>query len=206
MARDGEPRPRRPALVVDDDPAAAELICGLLESAGYGVTVAATGEEALERVRIEAPHVVVLDVCLPVISGYEVCVELRRMFGEGLPIVFVSGARTDSYDRVAGLAVGADHYLAKPFAPDELLISVRRLVRRSAPLSAASASGLTKREREVLALMAEGLAPREIATRLVLSPKTVATHIGHVLEKLGVHSQAQAVAVAYRGDLVNGHS
>ena len=118
----------------------------------------------------------------------------------------VSGARTDSYDRVAGLAVGADHYLAKPFAPDELLISVRRLVRRSAPLSAASASGLTKREREVLALMAEGLAPREIATRLVLSPKTVATHIGHVLEKLGVHSQAQAVAVAYRGDLVNGHS
>ena len=60
-----------------------------------------------------------------------------------------------------------------------------------------------KREREVLALLAEGLDPREIATHLVLSPKTVATHVEHVLSKLGVHSQAQAVAAAYRGDLVD---
>src|SRR5207237_9250781 len=98
-----------------------------------------------------------LEVCLPGIAGYEVGRELRNMFGEGLPIVFVSATRTDSYDRVAGLLVGGDDYLRKPFAPDELLISVRRLVRRSAPLSAAIASRLTKREREVLVMMAEGL-------------------------------------------------
>jgi DNA-binding CsgD family transcriptional regulator len=71
------------------------------------------------------------------------------------------------------------------------------------PLPAAIAARLTKREREVLALLAEGLDPREIATRLVLSRKTVATHLEHVLCKLGVHTQAQAVAAAYRSDLVD---
>jgi DNA-binding response OmpR family regulator len=204
MAATGELEARSPVLVVDDDQAAAELIAGLLESAGYRVTVAATGEEALELSRGEPPALVVLDVCLPGVSGYEVCRELRDRFGAGLPIVFVSGTRTDSYDRVAGLAVGGDEYLTKPFVPDELLIRVRRLVRRSPPLPARIASRLTPREREVLILMADGLDLQEIAAHLVLSPKTVATHIEHILEKLGVHTRAQAVVLAYRSDLVAG--
>jgi DNA-binding response OmpR family regulator len=199
---DEQPRPRSKVVVVDDDAVAGEQIRGLLEAAGYDVSVIASGEEALEAARTEPPRLVVLDVCLPGISGYEVCRELRNRFGEGLPIIFISAARTDSYDRVAGLVVGGDEYLTKPFADDELLIPVRRLLRRSAPLPAAIASRLTKREREVLALLAEGLDPREIATRLVLSRKTVATHLEHVLYKLGVHTQAQAVAAAYRGDIV----
>jgi DNA-binding NarL/FixJ family response regulator len=199
----GEPRPSRSVLVVDDDAAARDQIRALLETAAYDVSAVASGEEALEIVRTEPPLLGVLDVCLPGISGYEVCRELRNRFGEGLPIIFVSGARTDSYDRVAGLLVGGDDYLTKPFAPDELLIRVRRLVCRSAPLSAEITSRLTKREREVLALLAAGLSPQEIARHLVLSPKTVATHLEHVLDKLGVHSRAQAVAAAYRGDLVD---
>jgi DNA-binding response OmpR family regulator len=199
---DDQPRPCR-VVVVDDDAAAGHQIRRLLEAAGYDVAVIASGEEALEVVRTEPPRLVVLDVCLPGISGYEVCRELRTRFGEGLPIIFISAARTDSYDRVAGLLVGGDEYLRKPFADDELLIPVRRLLRRSVPLPAAIAARLTKREREVLALLAEGLDPREIATRLVLSRKTVATHLEHVLCKLGVHTQAQAVAAAYRSDLVD---
>jgi DNA-binding response OmpR family regulator len=199
---DEQPRPCSKVVVVDDDAVAGQQIRGLLEAAGYDVSVIASGEEALEAARTEPPRLVVLDVCLPGISGYELCRELRNRFGEGLPIIFISAARTDSYDRVAGLVVGGDEYLTKPFADDELLIPVRRLLRRSAPLPAAIASRLTKREREVLALLAEGLDPREIATRLVLSRKTVATHLEHVLYKLGVHTQAQAVAAAYRGDIV----
>jgi DNA-binding response OmpR family regulator len=200
---DEQPRPRSKVVVVDDDAVAGDQIRGLLEAAGYDVSVIGNGEEALEVARTEPPRLVVLDVCLPGISGYEVCRELRNRFGEGLPIIFISAARTDSYDRVAGLVVGGDEYLTKPFADDELLIPVRRLLRRSAPVPAAIASRLTKREREVLALLAEGLDPREIATRLVLSRKTVATHLEHVLYKLGVHTQAQAVAAAYRSDLVD---
>lgn len=194
----GEPSP---ILVVDDDEESRDLIARLLESDGHGITAVASGEEAVAAARREPPALVVLDVCLPGISGYEVCRELKDAFGEGLPIVFVSAARTSSYDRVAGLLIGGDDYLAKPFAPDELLIRVRRLLRRSARLPAVIASRLTRREREVLALMAEGLDLREIAARLVLSPKTVSKHIEHVLDKLGVHSRAQAVALAYRGDL-----
>jgi DNA-binding response OmpR family regulator len=200
---DDQPRPCSKVVVVDDDAVAGDQIRGLLEAAGYDVSVIGSGEEALEVARTEPPRLVVLDVCLPGISGYEVCRELRNRFGEGLPIIFISAARTDSYDRVAGLVVGGDEYLTKPFADDELLIPVRRLLRRSAPVPAAIASRLTKREREVLALLAEGLDPREIATRLVLSRKTVATHLEHVLYKLGVHTQAQAVAAAYRSDLVD---
>ena len=184
-------------LVVDDDDAASEAVRRLVESAGYRALVAATGEDGLELARREAPALAVLDVCLPGISGYEVCRELKDTFGEGLPVVFVSAARTDSYDRIAGLLIGGDDYLAKPFAPDELLIRIRRLLGRSPRLAPAVAARLTTREREVLALLAEGLDGRDIAERLVLSPKTVAKHIENVLTKLGVRTRAQAVALAH---------
>jgi DNA-binding NarL/FixJ family response regulator len=174
-----------------------------LARVGYEAVEAATGEEALEAADRTAPALVLVDVCLPGISGYEVCRALRERFGDELPIVFVSAARTESYDRVAGLLLGGDAYLSKPVAPDELLIHVRRLMTRVAPLSPAVRRTLTAREREVLRLMAEGLKPSEIAVRLVLSQKTVGTHIEHIFGKLGVHNRAQAVAVAYRNELVH---
>src|SRR5439155_8821374 len=117
-------------------------------------------------------------------------------------IIFVSASRTESYDRVAGLLLGADDYLAKPFAPNELLARVRRLVQRALPPSLAIPSVLTKRELEVLGLLAEGLAQREIAKKLTIREKTVGSHIERILSKLGVRSRAQAVALAFREDLV----
>ena len=78
---------------------------------------------------------------------------------------------------------------------------MRGLLRRRAPLAAGITSRLTKREGEVLGLLAEGLAVTDIAGTLYLSPKTVATHIEHILPKLGVRNRAQAVAVAYRGEV-----
>ena len=156
---------------------------------------------ALELAERIGPAVVILDVCLPGICGYEVCRELRQRFGDELPIVFVSAARTESYDRVAGLLLGGDAYFTKPVAPDELLIHVQRLMARKRRLPTAVARTLTVREREVLRLLAEGLTPSEIAHQLVLSQKTVGTHIEHIFTKLGVRNRAQAVAVAYRDKL-----
>jgi DNA-binding NarL/FixJ family response regulator len=146
----------------------------------------------------EEPALVVLDVHLPDISGYEVCRELRDMFGERLPILFLSGARTESYDRVGGLLLGADDYLVKPFAHDELLARVRRLLARSARDDEARQYDLTVREREVLEHLAAGQDQPTIAKELVISEKTIATHIQHILGKLGVHSRAEAVALAHR--------
>jgi DNA-binding NarL/FixJ family response regulator len=192
----------RVILIVDDDADDRAGLRDVLARSGYATAEAATGEEALATTEQMSPALVILDVCLPGISGYEVCHELRKRLGEELPIVFVSAAATESYDRVAGLLLGGDAYFSKPVAPDELLIHVRRLLTRASPISPVVARTLTGREREVLRLMATGLRPSEIADQLVLSPKTVGTHIEHIFAKLGVRSRAQAVAAAYRNELV----
>src|SRR5947209_1478217 len=120
-----------PILVVDDDPASRELVTCLLEGIGYPTVEAETGESALVAAGEQRPELVLLDVRLPGISGYEVCRQLRQRFGEQLPIMFVSGDRTESHDRVAGLMIGADDYISKPFVPDELVARVQRLLVRA---------------------------------------------------------------------------
>jgi DNA-binding NarL/FixJ family response regulator len=191
-------------LVVDDDEGFRRFTTSLLERAGYTPVEASTGEAAVEAAQKERPAVVLLDVKLPGISGYEVCRELKELFGRDLPVILVSGVRTDAFDRAAGLLIGADDYLSKPVHPDELLARIRRYAAPDEPLAERTleVSDLTKREREVLGLLARGLAQGEIARELVISEKTVATHIQHILEKLGVHSRAQAVALAHRSGLM----
>jgi DNA-binding NarL/FixJ family response regulator len=184
-------------LIADEDETAREQLARQLEATGYSVIQVATGEQALEAVKETRPSIVLLEIPLGGLSGYEVCRALRAEIGGQLPIIFVSGARTESYDRVAGLLVGADDYIVKPYAQDELLTRVRNLVRRSQPLSPALASKLTKRELEVLNLLADGLRSDEIASRLFISKKTVGTHLDNIRRKLGVRSQVQAVALAY---------
>jgi DNA-binding NarL/FixJ family response regulator len=189
-------------LIVDDDPVSCAALSGILERVGHVTRCVGTGEDALSAVREDTPSLVVLDICLPGISGYEVCRELRDELGDDLPIVFVSAARGESYDRVAGLLVGGDDYLVKPVAPDELVIRIARLIRRAVPLISTVTAKLTRREVEVLRLLTLGLSGKDVAERLVLSPKTVNTHIEHILDKLGVQSRTQAVALAVRHDLV----
>jgi DNA-binding NarL/FixJ family response regulator len=196
-----------PVLIVDDDAGTRDLISTLLRRAGFETRLAADGDEALELADEGRPSVAVVDVNLGKgRSGYEICQELRDRF-ENLPVVMVSGERTESFDRVAGLLLGAGDYIVKPFDPDELIARVRRLVARHTPVPEVStlsrSSTLTLRERDVLRLLAQGLDQREIASDLFLSPKTVATHIQHILAKLGVHSRAQAVAAAHREGLAD---
>ena len=187
-------------LVVDDDDLFVDSVCTLLDAAGYRSVAAATGEEALRIAREEAPLVVLLDIQLPKLNGYEVCRALREEFGRALAVAFVSGTRTEAVDVSSGLHVGADDYLVKPCDPSELVARVAALMRRVQP-NGANHRNLTSREAEVLRLLSDGLEQKAIAGRLSISPKTVAIHIEHILGKLHVHSRAQAVAVAYREDL-----
>jgi len=118
-------------LVVDDDPKILSLMRRGLSFAGYTVDLAEDGETALNIARDRAPDLVVLDVMLPGLDGIEVCRRLRA--GDAsLPILMLT-AKDRVPDRVAGLDAGADDYLVKPFAFDELLARIRALLRRSRP-------------------------------------------------------------------------
>jgi DNA-binding NarL/FixJ family response regulator len=193
-------------LVVDGDTASCDLVAARLQDAGIAARTAPTGAEALASARSERPALVLLEVSLPDIGGFELCHELRDEFGEGLPIIFLSGSRTEPLDRAAGLLIGGDDYIVKPADPSELLARVRRpLVRAGGSKAArrsATSPSLSPREQQVLELLAEGALPGQIAVELAISPKTVASHIQRVLSKLNVHSRAQAVAVAYRDGLI----
>jgi DNA-binding NarL/FixJ family response regulator len=192
-------------LIADADSAVRKLVSCLFERVGYPVHEAAAGDDALEAVERDRPGLAILDVGLPSISGYELCRELKDRFGAEISVVLVSADRTEPFDRVGGLLVGADDYLAKPFDSDELLVRARRLLERQPTTSSEGAvdgnpecSSLTNRELEILRLLAAGKSQQAIANELIITPKTVSTHVQRILTKLGVHNQAQAVAAAFR--------
>jgi DNA-binding NarL/FixJ family response regulator len=195
-------RPRGRVLVVDDDPVICDLVAATLTEHGYPTRRASDAREALYLVERELPDVVILDVHLPDISGYQVCRRLRDDHGDGVGIILISGERKESMDRAAGLLLGADDYMVKPFVLDELLARVQRLARRSRPIARTVVAGLTRRELEILRLLACGMDQMEIARDLVITAKTVEKHIEHILLKLGVHSRAQAIALALQQEPV----
>ncbi len=123
-------------LVVDDEPDAVEVIEFNLKQAGFDVTTAADGEEALRKARTQAPDLIVLDVMLPELDGFEVCKILRRdPATAGIPIIMLT-AKAAEVDRVVGLELGADDYVTKPFSPRELVLRVRKLLERGQHQSA----------------------------------------------------------------------
>ena len=192
-------------LVVDDDPGFRTLVRSLCERAGLRVEEAADVSGALVAAEEAPPDVVLLDVRLPGASGYEVYRELHDR-DPALPIIFVSGDRVDPYDRTVGLLLGADDYIVKPFEPDELIARVRRSMRRGKSRRhdrGDALSELTPRELEVLALLASGRSSKEIARKLVISPRTVTTHVQHILAKLDVNNRARAIAIAHQAGLVD---
>ena len=190
-------------LLVDDDKAFRSFVSELFEGIGYATRSLASGAEVLSAVAEEPPAAILLDVHLPGLNGYEVCRALRNRYGDSIAIVFISGERTDALDRAGGMLIGADDYLVKPVDPGELIARVIRLLDRTHSNGHETGSNgklesLTQRENEVLDLLADGLTQEQIAGRLVISPKTAATHIQRILSKLGVRSRAQAVALVLR--------
>jgi len=116
-------------LIVDDDSRMTSALRRTLAYEGYNVSVAENGERALALARAKPPELVILDLMLPGINGFEVCSRLREA-GEGMAVLMLT-ARDAVADRVAGLETGADDYLVKPFALEELLARVKALLRRS---------------------------------------------------------------------------
>ncbi len=116
-------------LVVEDDPNVAEVVTRYLEREGYQVDAVADGAEALRRALADPPDLVVLDLMLPSLSGLEVCRRLRA--SAPVPVIMLT-ARGEEADRIAGLELGADDYMAKPFSPRELTARVKAVLRRAA--------------------------------------------------------------------------
>lgn len=123
------PHPNRTVLVVEDEPLIAETIVYALRTEGFSPIWKTTGTEALAILRTEPAALIVLDVGLPDMSGFDVCREVQRM-GK-IPIIFLT-ARSEEVDRIIGLELGADDYMAKPFSPRELTARVRAVLRRMA--------------------------------------------------------------------------
>jgi two-component system, OmpR family, response regulator len=117
------------------------FLSALLEHAGFDSVQAASWRDARESARESRPQLVLLDVSLPDGNGFEICRELRDLYSEELPIIFLSGERTQPFDRAAGLLLGGDDYIVKPFDPDELLARIRRCLDRVGGNNRAAAAG-----------------------------------------------------------------
>jgi two-component system catabolic regulation response regulator CreB len=115
-------------LIVEDEPAIADTIQYALETEGFQPLTAPTGQEALQQVDADGIDLVILDIGLPDINGFELCKQIRRK--STLPIIFLT-ARSEEVDRVVGLEIGGDDYVVKPFSPRELTARVKAILRRT---------------------------------------------------------------------------
>jgi DNA-binding response OmpR family regulator len=167
-------------VVAEDDASIADLLDLYLRDAGYRPLLAPTGERALELVAQHRPVLVVIDVGLPGIDGFELCRRIR--ITNPLPMLFVT-ARDAETDRVRGLELGGDDYVVKPFSPRELVARVRAILRRGAPLPAGSAAVV-----EVGASVVVDVGRREVHVRG--EPVAVATRefdlLAHLARNQGV--------------------
>jgi len=181
-------------------------IAQILTIEGYRVTSAANGLDGLGLLHDERPDLILCDIMMPVMGGYEVLARVRAQPSTAsLPFIFLT-AKGDMPDLRLGMSLGADDYLPKPVASDDLLDAVRaRLERRtqqcafmprfesSAPLEKL---GISPREAEVLLWMAQGKSNADIATICGISLGTVKKHTNHIFEKLGVEGRTSATLIA----------
>lgn len=208
-------------LVVDDKPALRDSLQRALELEGYDVDLAADGREAIATIDRRHPDLVILDVLMPGYTGLEVCRSLR-LSGDSVPVLLLT-VRDGVADRVAGLDAGADDYLVKPFALEELLARVRALIRRSNlidsnevlqfdrlrldPSTREAWSGerpmeLTRTEFDLLALFMSH--PRQVLTREVIMERvwgfdpgpgsnTLAVYVGYLRKKTEEHGEPRVI-------------
>jgi DNA-binding NarL/FixJ family response regulator len=185
-------------LLVDDN---AKYLRDALAHHGYEVHTAGDGVQALETLAKESFDIILLDVMMPKINGWETLVKLRRG-GDNTPVIMVT-AEGDDRKMVYGLKNGADDYIVKPFILPNLLARMEAVLRRGGKCNREfpqelpkTTSALTAREKEILALVAQGASNKEIADKLVVREVTVKTHLGSIFRKLKVANRTQATLVA----------
>jgi phosphate regulon transcriptional regulator PhoB len=155
-------------LVVEDERDVAELIRFNLTREGYDVIVAPTGADALKQVRDHRPDIILLDIMVPQLNGWEVCRRLKQDPATGaIPVIMVTG-RVEEGDKVLGFEMGADDYVTKPFSPRELLARIRAVVRRGKPDGAEKKVHLKAGDLEIDRYRFE---VRMTGRRVVLTPK-----------------------------------
>jgi RNA polymerase sigma factor (sigma-70 family) len=191
--------------LVDDDPSVLRALARLMRSAGYAVQTFASPKEFLEHRAESGPGCIVVDLCMPEMSGLELQDVVARS-REPLPVIFLTG-QGDIPTTVQAMKAGAMDFLTKPVDDRALLDVIARALAREIELRAALADqkaiesrfdSLTPREREVCVLVAQGLMNKEIAFQLGTSEKTIKVHRARVMEKLAVGSVAELVRIADR--------
>ena len=224
--------PKLRVLLVDDQPLFRRALATLI-SAQFDMTVVGEGEhgrDALEKVRALRPDIVVMDVNMPVADGVEGVTAIRSA-GFTTPIVMLTVSEDDD-DLFESIKAGANGYLLKNVRPEDLFENLRGVMRGEAPIAPAVASKLlealrtgglaargmaapatapgdmmlTRRESEILQLVADGLSNKEIANELTITEGTVKNHVHNALEKLHLTNRVQAAAYAVRQGLTNPES
>ncbi len=205
-------------LVVDDDTTLRMALTRYLENRGLIVQSAGSGVEALEAFNTNPPDLVVSDVMMPGMDGFEFCRQLRASrTGQLVPFIFLS-CRGEVDDRVQGHSLGADDYLIKPFEPTELLAKIEGQLERSRRIHSEivrlmqhTGSGedaresipdpgslpLTPAEEKVFWEVVQGFTNKQIGDRLFVSPRTVQTHLSNILSKLNLENRSQLVRFAF---------
>jgi len=190
-------------LCIEDDSQTAGLLCEALAELGYQAVMACDGEEGLAAILSDKPDLVVCDVRMPKMSGFEM---LERVTAAGpafasIPFVFLT-ALGDRDSELTGRRLGADDYLTKPVDFEMLHTVIQNRLRRSQSPRRRSEYHLTDREREVLTWVGRGKTSSEIATILGLSERTVNFHCDQAMKRLNVFNRAQAVAKAVSEQLL----
>lgn len=208
-------------LIVDDDATLRIVLKRHLENRGYYVQSVDSGEKALAQFEDDPPDLVVSDVIMPGMDGFEFCRRLRATRqGQLVPLIFLSSC-TETDDRIQGHQTGGDDYLVKPFEPKELIAKIEahlermrrthaeilRLMQTAQPIEsghavappspAAAPLPLTPAEEKVFWEVIQGFTNKQIGNHLFISPRTVQTHLSNILNKLELDNRSQLIRYAF---------
>ncbi|NES75098.1 MULTISPECIES: response regulator transcription factor [unclassified Okeania] len=219
-------------LVVDDDLGTRLCVGDYIEISGYSVVKAENGQQALDLLEKSRPHLMITDIAMPEINGYDLVRQVRsRPIFRLLPVIFLT-AHTSTEERVKGYNLGCDIYLPKPFELPELGAIVRSLLERSALIAqispifnqysqteklskshyseavsqsviANSKISLTEREQQVLSLLVNGLSNVQIGDRLHLSHRTIEKYVSSLFRKTNTNNRAELVRFTMENYLTN---
>lgn len=201
-------------LITDDDPGIRMAVHNYLEHHGYLVLQARNGQEALAMIKQYQPHLLITDIAMPEMDGYQLVQRIRQQPAlRLLPVIYLTG-RSQTQARIKAYQTGADSYLSKPFELEELGAIVRNLLERnqliqaewqqrtSPTLPSLSVSTLkspspvlTSREEEVLRYLSKGLSNAQIGKELHLSDRTIEKYVSNLLQKFQAHNRAELVRI-----------